>query len=115
MPGEPDAGRKTGMARGKCGVIIADRAYGTIAGMEYLEDCGSDYLLRYRTGVFNLYNERQERVEVTDFFQTLETGASGAVTLYYKQEEGYKPVRLCANGRRRRSRTKGPQRKELNG
>ncbi|MDR2246181.1 MAG: transposase, partial [Treponema sp.] len=64
---------------GKGGVIIADRAYGTIAGMEYLEECGSDYLLRHRGGAFNLYNERQERAAVRDFFQTLEAGASGAV------------------------------------
>jgi hypothetical protein len=52
---------------GKGGVIIADRAYGTIAGMEYLKECGSVYLLRHRGGAFNLYNEGQERAAVRDF------------------------------------------------
>ncbi|MDR2247807.1 MAG: hypothetical protein LBE17_14245 [Treponema sp.] len=50
---------------GKGGLIIADRAYGTLAGMEYLEECGSEYLLRYRSGAVNQYNEGQEWVEVT--------------------------------------------------
>jgi hypothetical protein len=43
-----------------------------------------------------LYSGEHERVEVTDFFQGLEAGECGEVTLYYKQQEGYKPVRLCA-------------------
>jgi IS4 transposase len=78
--------------------------------MEYLKECGSDYLLRHRTGAFTLYNERQERVEVTDFFQTLEAGASEAVTLYYKQEEGYKLVRLCAIRKTEEEEAKGVER-----
>jgi hypothetical protein len=77
-------------------LIIAGRAYGTIGGIEYLEGCGSDYLLRYRTGAFNLYTGEQESVEVTDFFQELEEGTCGEITLYYKVKEAYKPVRVCA-------------------
>jgi hypothetical protein len=68
---------------GKDDLVIADRAYGTIAGIEYLGGCGSDFLLRYRTGAFNLYSGEQERVEVTDFFQGLEEGTCGEVSLYY--------------------------------
>jgi hypothetical protein len=80
---------------GKEGLIIADRAYGTIAGIEYLGGCGSDFLLRYRSGAFNLYSEEQERVEEPAFFQELEAGACGEVILYYKLKEAYKPIRLC--------------------
>jgi hypothetical protein len=47
--------------------IIAGRAYGTLGGITYLGERDSDYPLRYRTGVFNLYTEEHERVEVTDF------------------------------------------------
>jgi hypothetical protein len=57
---------------------------------------GSDYLLRYRAGAFNRYTEEQKRVEATNFFQELEPGGCGEVTLYYKRKEEYKPVRLCA-------------------
>jgi hypothetical protein len=57
---------------GKDALIIADRAYGTIGGIEYLLGRGSDFLLRYRTNAFNLYAGEHERVEVTDFFQGLE-------------------------------------------
>jgi hypothetical protein len=79
---------------GKDDLVIADRAYGTIAGIEYLTGCRSEFLLRYRTGAFNLYTGEQERVEVTDFFQGLEPGTCGAVVLYYKLKEEYKLVRL---------------------
>jgi IS4 transposase len=58
--------------------------------------CGSDFLLRYRTGAFNLYSGERERVDVTDFFHEPEAGDCGEVTLYYKVKEAYKPIRLCA-------------------
>jgi hypothetical protein len=67
---------------GKDDRIIADRAYRTIAGIEYPGVWGSDFLLRYRTGVFNLYTGEQEHVEVRDFFQGLEVGECGEVLPY---------------------------------
>jgi hypothetical protein len=100
---------------GKDDLVIADRAYGTIAGIEYLEGYGSDFLLRYRTGAFNLYTEGHERVEVTDFFQELKPGAGGEVTLYYKVKDEYKPVRICAIGKTEKAEAKGIERlKEMN-
>jgi hypothetical protein len=77
-------------------LIIADRAYGTIAGIEYLRERGSDFLVRYRTGAFKLYTKEHERVEVTDFFAELKPEACGEVTLYYHLKGEYKPVRFCA-------------------
>jgi IS4 transposase len=47
-------------------------------------------------GAFNLYTEERERVEVTDFFQELEPGCCGEVTLYYRVKGEYKPIRFCA-------------------
>jgi hypothetical protein len=95
---------------GKDDLVIADRAYGTITGIEYLGGRGSDFLLRYRTGAFHLYTGEQERVEVTDFFQGLEAGARGEVTLYYKLKEEYKPVRLCAIRKTEEAEKKGIER-----
>jgi hypothetical protein len=77
-------------------LIIAGRSYGTVAGIEYLAGCGSDFLLRYRSGAFNLYTEARERTEAADFFRDLEPGSYGDITLYYKLKEEYRPVRLCA-------------------
>jgi hypothetical protein len=69
---------------GKEYLIITDRAYRTIGGIEHLGGCGSDYLLRYRSGAFNLYTEKQERANVTDFFQGLEAEECGKVALLYR-------------------------------
>jgi hypothetical protein len=95
---------------GKDDLVIADRAYGTIAGIEYLGARGSDYLLRYRTGAFNLYSREHERVEVTEFFQGLEPGGCGEVTLYYQVKGEYKPVRLCAIRKTAEAEAKGVER-----
>jgi hypothetical protein len=80
-------------------LVIADRTYGTIEGIEYLGRCGSDFLLGYRTGAFNLYTGEHESIEAADFFQEMEPGSCGAVTVYYKQNEEYKPIRLCGIGK----------------
>jgi hypothetical protein len=95
---------------GKDDLIIADRAYGTIAGMEYLLGRGSEYLLRYRSGAFNLYTGEQEHVEVTDFFQGLEVGECGEVTLYYQTKGEYKPIRVCAIRKTEEAEKKGVER-----
>jgi hypothetical protein len=91
-------------------LVVANRAYGTIAGIEYLRERGSDFLLRYRTSAFNLYTEEHERVEVTDFFQALEPGECGEVILYYKEKEVYKPIRVCAIRKTETAEEKGVER-----
>jgi hypothetical protein len=63
---------------GKDDLVIASRAYGTIAGTEYLKGRGSDYLPKYRSGAFNVYTGEQERVEVTGFFRKAEAGSRRA-------------------------------------
>ena len=60
----------------KKGLIIADRAYATITGMEYCLENGGDFILRIRNKAFNLYNAEREQVFLTDWLKTLDGGAS---------------------------------------
>jgi hypothetical protein len=47
---------------------------------------------------------------VTDFFQGLEAGACGELTLYYKLKKTYKPIRLCGIGKTEEAEKKGIER-----
>jgi hypothetical protein len=76
-------------------VVIGDGAYGTIEGIEYLREKGSDFALRYQTDSFPLYDMEYRMVEVLRCFEHLQTGESAGVDLYYLAGKEYKPIRLC--------------------
>ena len=77
-------------------LIIADRAYATITGMEYCLGNGGDFILRIRNKAFNLYNAERKQVLLTDWLETLDGGASSALFYYRDSQKNYKPVRICA-------------------
>jgi hypothetical protein len=77
-------------------VVVADRAYGTIQGIEYMGARKGDYVLRLRANAFNLYDGNQNKVELLSYLPDLGEYESGSVDLYYKLGEEYKPLRVCA-------------------
>lgn len=77
-------------------LIIADRAYATITGMEYCLENGGDFILRIRNKAFNLYNAEREQVFLTDWLKTLDGDASCAMFYYRDSQKNYKNVRICA-------------------
>jgi hypothetical protein len=77
-------------------IAMGDRGYCSIQGIEYALSCGADYLIRYGTKRFNLYNENHKKVNILRYFKGLKAGESGSASLYYLYKGKYKPVRLCA-------------------
>jgi hypothetical protein len=77
-------------------VVIGDRAYGNIRGIEYLRGCGSDFVIRLKSGAFAVYTKEGERVELSEYFGYLGEGESGEATVYYRMGEEYLPLRICA-------------------
>ena len=77
-------------------LILADRAYATITGMEYCLENGGDFILRIRNKAFNLYNAQGRQVLLTDWLEILDGGASCAMFYYRDSQKNYKPVRICA-------------------
>ena len=77
-------------------LIIADRAYATITGMEYCLENGGDFILRIRNKAFNLYDPKGEQVLLTDWLETLDGSACGKLFYYRDSHKNYKPVRICA-------------------
>lgn len=81
-------------------IIVADRAYGTIKGMEYVINKEADFLFRLKAKSFNLYTENKELFDLTSYLQdSYEAGKIIDLHLFYKSEKSYHPVRICAVGK----------------
>lgn len=77
-------------------IIIADRGYSSKIGMVLLEEKETDYIIRYRSNGFNLYDEKEEKVDLASKLGKLEEEESADITLYYKNNKEYRQVRICA-------------------
>ena len=77
-------------------IMMGDRIYGSITGMEYARERGADYVLRLRAGAFNLYNEEWEKQELLPWLSPLAEYEMASRVCYYKTKAGYTPVRICA-------------------
>jgi len=77
-------------------IVLADRIYGTIQGMEHVRQSKADFILRYRTKAFKLYDEGGEKIELTEKLRELQPLESMSVKCYYKYEGKNRPVRIVA-------------------
>jgi hypothetical protein len=78
-------------------IVIGDRAYGTITGMEHVLGCKGDFVLRYRSKAFMLYGKDGKRLDLLEKLRHLKSLESAGVNCYYKLPTGeLRPVRLMA-------------------
>ena len=77
-------------------IVLADRMYGTIQGMEHVLSSDADFILRYRTKAFNVYDEKGAKLELIKEFEDLKALESKSVRGYYYHEGKKRPVRLVA-------------------
>jgi hypothetical protein len=91
-------------------IEIGDRAYGTIQGMEYVRNCGADFILRLRAKAFTVYNEKGQRIKFFHGLNGLKKGECGEKTVYYQCGGEYKPVRICVIRKDRGSERTGLER-----
>ena len=92
---------------GKNDIVIGDRAYCSIKGIEYLLDRESDFLFRYGTKRFHLYNKQGEAVDILKYFKGLKPEGVGEKVLYYEYEGEYKPLRFCVLRKSKEAEEKG--------
>jgi hypothetical protein len=79
-------------------VVVADRAYGTLNGMNRRLNRGADYILRLRTGCFAVYDENGNTVDIAGMFAGLKSGEWGEAAVFAAISDKTRiPVRICAN------------------
>jgi hypothetical protein len=80
---------------GEKDIVIGDRAYCSKQGIEYLLVRKSDFLLRFGTKRFGVYNEKGRAVNILGYFKGLKPCGIGEKVLYYEYDGQYKPLRFC--------------------
>ena len=77
-------------------LILGDRAYGTITGIEHCLACGADYLLRLRTNCFNIYDVDGNKIEILSIVKDLKHEESTEFTGYiHRAKKENIPIRVC--------------------
>jgi hypothetical protein len=77
-------------------LAIADRAYGTINGIEYCVESEADYILRLRTNCFKIYDANEEAIDFFTQFHDLDFEQCTDFSGFVRTKTGKRiPVRIC--------------------
>ena len=103
-------------------IVIGDRAYGTIAGIEHVLSGQGSYVLRLRSRAFNLYDSNGEKIQLLSKVTHLKAYESIDIHCFYKLPTGeHKPIRIVvmkkdqqAIEQSRRKMAQKASRKQLN-
>ena len=78
-------------------MVIGDRVYSTINGIEHCEKNGAEFILRMRKNSFTVRNERNEPVDFLKTIQSTEGNNYADVRAFATNLDGDKvPIRICA-------------------
>jgi hypothetical protein len=78
-------------------VVVADRGYCSIQGMEHVRSQGGDFLIRLRNNAFKLYAESGDPIELLPLLRGLKTWEAQGYDVSYRLPDGtLKPVRMIA-------------------
>lgn len=84
-------------------LILADRAYGTRTSIRWAEEHQASYVFRLRANAFCLYTKDEDGnyipFSLTDQLSNWSEGRILDFCLFYKQENSYFPIRVCAKGK----------------
>jgi len=78
-------------------IYIADRIYCTMSGIEHIRTSNADFLVRFKSKAFHLYNEAGERIDLLSYFRELGGLENTDVHCFYKLTCGtLRPIRIVA-------------------
>lgn len=77
-------------------IYIADRIYGTISSISHMLENGGDFVLRFKSKAFNLYDEKGSKIELLPFLRHLKEFESVDVRCFYKRNGELCPIRMVA-------------------
>jgi hypothetical protein len=92
---------------GKDDIVIGDRIYGTIPGIEYLRKSLSGFVLRLRAGAFNLYDGSGGRINLIRRLKGLKAGETADLEVFYKSNGKLVPLRIRAVRKSKSSEREG--------
>ncbi|MCL1820266.1 MAG: IS4 family transposase [Oscillospiraceae bacterium] len=84
-------------------IVVADRIYGTIQGIEHMNQTRSDFVLRFKSKAFILYDSNGEKIDLLERIRHLKEWESADVDCYYKVNGQLRPIRICAMKKNKRA------------
>ncbi|MDR2783888.1 MAG: hypothetical protein LBB48_08650 [Treponema sp.] len=77
-------------------MVIANRAYGTLNGINRYLNCGADYIPRPRTDRFAFYDKNGNKVDIACGFEDLKSGESSEAAVFAALPDKARiSVRIC--------------------
>ncbi len=77
-------------------LVLGDRVYSTINGMEHCLTCGADFILRMRNKAFTLYNKDGEKLDLADLLADVGDSACDIFVYYKGSDKSLHHLRICA-------------------
>jgi hypothetical protein len=84
-------------------IVMADRAYGTIPGIEHLRGLGSGFVLRLKAKVFSIYNRKGRKIDQIRQLKGVKAGESMDLEVFYKVSGELVPMRCDAERQEERA------------
>jgi len=78
-------------------IIIADRIYSTMSGVEHVLANKGDFVIRFKSKAFNLYDQGGSRLEILPHIRHLKAMENADIHCFYKLATGeLRPMRIIA-------------------
>ena len=78
-------------------IIIADRIYSTMSGIEHVLAHQGDFVIRFKSKAFHLYDESGKRLEILPSLRCLNALENTDIHCFYKLQTGeFRPLRIVA-------------------
>lgn len=95
-----------------CGdLLVGDRAYGTLSGVEWVIEHKADYIFRWKANSFSLYQKNEqgilEKYDLTSDLQEWKEDKIIDLDLYAVKGNHIIPVRVCAKGKTKEAAEQG--------
>jgi len=78
-------------------IVIADRAYANIKGIEHCNKSGAEYIIRLRKNSFTVRDEENEKIDMLALLDRLDMDEHADISAFATNVNGEKvPIRICA-------------------
>lgn len=77
-------------------LVIGDRAYASLKGIEYCQKCGADFVLRIKNKAFKMYTENGEEVTFSDILKDVGSDIKNFKIFVRSSNKEMVPLRICA-------------------
>lgn len=77
-------------------IFIADRIYSTLSGIEHVLNNDGDFVLRFKSKGFNLYDEQGLKIELLPFLHNLKEYENTDIHCFCKLNNVLRPIRIVA-------------------